>query len=92
MSQALLVDSNGSQSPYLSDMLFADLLQAMQHRSDRFTAAREVSSTVTRKLLGMPGKPLFSAKTISNATSGVLKRFDRRAHLRYVAEHPSLQG
>jgi transcriptional repressor NrdR len=92
MSQTLLVDSSGSQSPYLSDMLFVDLLQALDHRNDKFTAARELTSTITQKLLKLSEKPSFKPKTISKTTAAVLKNFDKRAWLRYVAEHPSLQS
>jgi transcriptional repressor NrdR len=92
MSQSLLVDSNGSQSPFLSDMLFADLLQALSHRKDNFIAARELTSTITQKLLKLPDKPFFNTKTISKTSADVLKRFDKRAWLRYSADHPSLQS
>jgi transcriptional repressor NrdR len=92
MSQALLVDSAGSQVPFLADMLFADLLTALQHRKDRFIAARELSSTITQKLLKMPEKPHFTSKMISKTTEEVLKSFDKRAWLRYTADHPSLQA
>jgi hypothetical protein len=75
----------------MPDMLFSDLSLALQHRSDRFIAARELTSTITQSLLKLPQKPLFDARVISITSAGVLKRFDKRAYLRYVAEHPSLQ-
>jgi hypothetical protein len=42
-------------------------------------------------LLALPQKPLFKPADISRTTAEVLKRLDKRAYLRYVAEHPSLQ-
>jgi len=64
---------------------------ALQDRKDVYTASREVMGTVVTKLLTLPQKPVFSPKDISEAVSVVLMRFDKRAHLRYVADHPSLQ-
>jgi transcriptional repressor NrdR len=91
LTQALLVNYKGSQKPFLQDLLFTDVLFALQDRKDVYTAAREVTSTVIQKLLKHTDNPLFTPKVISKVTSDVLKRFDKRAHLRYSAEHPSLQ-
>jgi transcriptional repressor NrdR len=92
LSQALLVDYKGSQRPFLQDLLFTDVLLAMQDRKDVYTGAREVTSTVIQKLLKSPEKPLFLPSTISKTTAEVLKKFDKRAYLRYAAEHPSVQA
>jgi hypothetical protein len=73
-------------------MLFSDLLEVMGHRDDRFIAAREISFTITQKLLKLPENPLYSTRTISKIAAEVLKNFDKRSYLRYVADHPSLQG
>jgi transcriptional repressor NrdR len=91
LSRTLLVDSGGSQYPFLPDKLYFDLLQTMQHRKDRYIAAREVTSTIIQKLQKNTDKPLFTSKLISITTAEVLKRFDKQAYLRYTAEHPSLQ-
>jgi hypothetical protein len=66
-------------------------MYALQDRKDAYTASREVLGTVVRKLLSLPQKPVYSPKDISETTAAVLKRFDKRAFLRYQAEHPSLQ-
>lgn len=87
---ALVVDSDRS-TPFISDMLFTEVLLALQDRKDCYLAAREVTSTVIRELLRLPDKPRIDPKQISQATAKVLKRLDKRAHLRYMAEHPSLQ-
>jgi transcriptional regulator NrdR family protein len=76
----------------LQDLLFTDVLLAMQDRKDVYTGAREVTSTVIQKLLKSPEKPLFLPSTISKTTAEVLKKFDKRAYLRYAAEHPSVQA
>ena len=92
LSSTLLVQNRGSETPFLADLLFTDILMAMGDREDCYAAAREATHTVIRKLLKLPDKPLFEAKTISRAAAGVLLKLDKRAYLRYVSEHPSLQG
>jgi hypothetical protein len=64
---------------------------ALQDRKDVYTASREVLGTIVRKLLALPQKPLYKPGDISKTTAEVLKRFDRRAYLRYLANHHSLQ-
>lgn len=92
LSNALLVAASGSSpKPFLDDILFTDILLAMQDRKDCYAAAREATTTVVTKLLGLPGKPLFSPKQISLISADVLKKLDKRAYLRFKAEHPSLQ-
>lgn len=92
LSTALLVLKNGLSEPFLSDKLFASILECMNHRADRYTAAREVTHTTIKKLLKLPNRPLFERYQISSAAAGVLKKLDKRAYLRYVSEHPSLQN
>jgi transcriptional repressor NrdR len=91
LSQALLVDSGASRQPFLADRLFTDVLAALKDRQDRYVAAREIASTVIQKLLKNAHNASLSPKSVSKATAEVLKRFDKRAYLRYVADHPSLQ-
>jgi transcriptional repressor NrdR len=91
LSQALSVDSGASTRPFLADRLFSDILAALKDHNDRYVAAREVTSTVTKNLLKNRQLPSFGPKTISKATAEVLKRFDKRAYLRFVADHESLQ-
>jgi transcriptional regulator NrdR family protein len=91
LESALSVSRNGQFSPFMPDLLLKELMQALQDRKDVYTASREVLGTVVAKLLTLPQKPTFDPRDISKAASDVLKRFDKRAHLRYVAEHPSLQ-
>lgn len=91
LSSALMVSSGGSTKPFLVDMLFTEVLLALQDRKDCYVAAREVTSTVISQLFKPPAEAVIEAKQISETTSKVLKRLDRRAYLRYLAEHPSLQ-
>ncbi|MBX4201948.1 hypothetical protein KW803_03620 [Candidatus Saccharibacteria bacterium] len=65
---------------------------ALKDRNDVYTASGEVLATIVRKLLTLPQKPLYQPKDISGVTAGVLKSFDKRAYLRYVADHPSQQN
>ncbi len=78
--------------PFLPDLLYTEVLLAMQDRKDCYTASREVVSTVISKLLSLPDKPVYSPTQISRAASQVLQKIDKRANLRYIAEHPSLQA
>jgi transcriptional regulator NrdR family protein len=73
-------------------MLFTEVLLALQDRKDCYLAAREVTSTVIRQLLSTQAKPRIEPKQISQTTAKVLKRLDKQAYLRYLAEHPSLQA
>lgn len=88
LSKALMVGTR----PFLLDLLFTEVLLALQDRKDAYVAAREVTSTVISQLLKLPGLPKIETKQISQATGKVLKRLDRRAWLRYMSEHPSLQA
>ena len=87
LSSSLLVGSK----PFLQDMLFTEVLLALQDTPNNYIAAREVTNTVIQQLLRQSNKPAFEPKQISLATSKVLKRFNNRAWLRYIAEHPSVQ-
>jgi len=92
MPSALSVRSGSSTEPFLPDKLYTEILLALQDRKDAFVAAREVTNTVVKELLKIPEQPLFTPKQISTAAAKVLGRFDKRARLRFVAEHPSLQN
>jgi transcriptional regulator NrdR family protein len=76
----------------LADRLFSDILAALADHKHRYVAAREVTATVIKSLLKSSQKPSLNPRLISKATADVLKRFDKRAYLRFVAEHPSLQS
>lgn len=91
LESALSVEQDGRNTPFLPDLLLKELMLALIDRKDVYTASREVLGTIVRQLLALPQKPLYKPRDISNVTAGILKRFDRRAYLRYVADHPSLQ-
>ena len=88
LESALLVEKNGRSEPFLPDLLLNELMLALRHRQDVYTASREVMATIVRRLLALPQKPVFKPGDISSVASEVLKRFDRRAYLRYSADHP----
>jgi len=91
LESALSVNANGRLRPFLSDLLLKELISALKDRKDVYTASREVLGTILRRLLALPQKPVYTPADISKTAAEVLKRFDKRAYLRYVAEHPSLQ-
>lgn len=78
--------------PFLIDKLFTEVLLALQDRKNCYLEAREVTSTVIKELLKSPAKPKLTSRQISESAAKVLKRLDRRAWLRYLSEHPSLQN
>jgi len=88
---SISIDSKGRSEPFLPDRLYTELLLAMQDRKDCYVAAREVTNTVIKELLKLAERPLLQPRQVSETAAKVLKRFDGRAYLRYVAEHPSLQ-
>lgn len=91
LPKTLIVDSKGRSEPFLPDKLYTEVLLALQDHKDCYEAAREVTNTVIKELLKLPAKPLFRPEQISRVAGDVLARLDRRAYLRYAAEHPSLQ-
>jgi len=91
LQSALSVNKQAVLQPFLPDLLLKELMWVLQDRKDAYTASAEVLATIVRKLLTLPQKPVFSPVDIAKTTAQVLKRFDKRAYLRFVAEHPSLQ-
>jgi len=91
-SSALSVEGPDGTQPFLPGLLLNELYQALAHRKDVYTASEEVLAIVIRNLLKLPSSPLFKPSDITGVTSGVLKRFDRRAYLRHLVDHPSLQA
>lgn len=76
--------------PFLADILFIDLLGALADRPHKHADARELTTTIIARLLRQKAM-VYESVTISKEAAEVLKRFDKQAYLRYVAEHPSLQ-
>jgi transcriptional repressor NrdR len=89
-STALIVDKKGRSQPFLSDILYSDILQAMKNRGDAYTAAREITNTIIVRLLVLRTQSISPAD-ISRVSGEVLRHFDKQSWLRFVAEHPSLQ-
>lgn len=92
LSSTLLVVVAGVPKPFVTDMLYTELLIAMSHRTNAYLDAREATNTVIKRLLELPGKPLYLPSQISLIASEVLNKLDKRAYLRFIAEHPSLAG
>jgi transcriptional repressor NrdR len=92
LSKSFSVHYKGSVKPFLPDLLYTEVLLALQHRPNNYLEAREITNTIIQRLLKSPDEALFETTQISETSAGVLKRFDKRAWMRYVADHPSLQG
>lgn len=91
LASTLMVKQNGTYKPFLSDLLYTEILLALQDRKNCYEEAREITETVIINLLKLPSSPLFSPTQITNETAKVLKRFNKRCYLRFAAEHPSLE-
>lgn len=91
LEDSLSVERNGKIEKFSPDKLYTEVLLAVQDFPNCYSAARELSATITQKLLKGPSDGLIKAQDISFETSAVLKRFNKRAWLRFVAEHPSVQ-
>lgn len=91
LESAISVSKDGLNQPFMPALLQNALSEALKHRKDAYTASGELLGTIVRKLLTLPGKPLYRTTDIAKVTADVLKRFDKQAHLRYLADHPSLQ-
>ena len=90
LASALRIEQNGVLRPFLTDLLFTEVLFALADRKNLYIDAREVTNTIIQALLGLPGAPVYLPRQISQATADVLKRLDKRAWHRYAGEHPSV--
>lgn len=89
-SSAFRVDHKGLFKPFLTDLLYTEVLFALSDRKNAYIDAREITNLIIRSLSRSKSNPLFVPHEISRATAEVLKRFDKRAWHRYAAEHPSV--
>jgi transcriptional regulator NrdR family protein len=89
-STTLRVNDAGDFKPFLTDLLYTEVLLTLSHRKHAYMDAREVTDTIIKNLLKLPNHPLFLPRDISQVAAEVLKRFDKRAWHRYAAEHPSV--
>jgi len=91
LSSSFMVSHKAANAPFSSDLLFKELLDNLKGHQRPYEAARELTATITRKVLKSAANGLISPLLISHETAAVLKRFDSRAHLRYIADHPSVR-
>jgi len=89
LSPQFSVSKKGKEEPFLTDKLFTEVLLALQDRKDCYREAREVTATITKRLLAKVDDTVIPSSAISQITAQVLRRLDRRAWLRFISEHPS---
>lgn len=80
----------GALMPFLPDILFVDLVKALDGRPNAYTEARQLCGTVISRLI-KSNQQVYASTEISHHAAAVLQRFNRQAWLRYIAEHPSTQ-
>lgn len=90
LSSTLMVMSSDKYVPFEPQMLFTEILLALQDRKNCYRESAELLKTISAKLLQLPSSPVFTTEQISQQTADVLKRFSPRAYIRYASEHPSL--
>lgn len=83
------VVKNNKLSPFTPDKLFREVLDKLKGNQKPYEAAREISATITQKVIKNASSGLISSQDISRAAAGTLKNFDRQAYLRFIADHPS---
>lgn len=86
---SLLVEKpSGVFEPFIREKLYISLLQALKGRPGAYLQAAELSTTVIASLLREhPAAASIPRSKIINKASLVLKRFNRQAYMRYIAEH-----
>jgi transcriptional regulator NrdR family protein len=89
-TNVLRVQAQGVYRPFLSDLLYTEVLLALSDRKNAYMEARELTNTIIKNLMQLPSHPLFRPSDISLAAATVLERFDKRAWHRFAAEHPSV--
>lgn len=82
--------SSGKLSPFSKEKIFTEVLLALQDRPKCYQEAAALTETVIAKLVKSRAEPVLSTSQISTVAAETLKRFDKRAYLRFQAEHPSL--
>lgn len=87
---AFSVKKGEDLEPFDPDRLSADILRCLQGQQRPYETAKELTSTISQKIIKNASRPLISPQEIGWEAAAVLKRFNKQAWLRYVAEHPSL--
>lgn len=83
------VSKQGKKEPFLADKLYTEVLLALQDRKNCYNDAREATATIIRQVLEGSPETTIPSGVISEAAASVLKKLDKRAWMRFVAEHPS---
>lgn len=91
LSKEFSVLHHGLLEPFLVDKLYTEILLALQDRPRCYEEAREITLTVVNNIVNQRVNPVGS-NLIAQEAAKVLKRFSRRAWLRYTVEHPSLKA
>lgn len=86
-----IVKTNRGEIAFTPDILYREIFSALRGHQRSYEAAQELTATITQRTLKKASGGLILAQDISAEAAGVLKRFDKQAYLRFVAEHPSLQ-
>jgi transcriptional regulator NrdR family protein len=81
---------NSSLAPFASEKLYMSIYSTLEPSEQSLEHARALLYTITAKLLKKRGGATVKAEVIAETTARTLKRFNKLAYIKYVANHPSL--
>lgn len=87
---ALRVKNPRSLQPFLRDQLFMSVYNSVSHRKTALTDATQLTTTIISALLKLQANGVVDRRHIIETVATALKRFDRAAHVHYLAHHPYL--
>lgn len=91
LSSSFSVSKGGKTAPFMADKLFKDVMDKLKGNQRPYETAREITATITHKVLKDASNGLISSQAISRVAAVTLKNFDHQAYLRYIADHPSAE-
>lgn len=89
-SSALLVQDGGQNRPFSAQKHVASLQHSLSDAADSEEQAYQLSLSIIKQLLKVQESASVSRLNIANLSAQALKRYDYRAYLRYIADHPIL--
>jgi transcriptional repressor NrdR len=91
LTAAFSVATDAGTVPFNPYKLFEEIRLSLRDHQKPYEAAQELTTAITQRVLKKAPNGLISPHSISFEAAKLLKRFDKQAYLRYIAEHPSLQ-
>lgn len=84
----LVINSQNSVEPFSREVLWLSLHDSLGHRKQPITDATGLTDTVMSRLWPLVSQATLTTAQIKQASTEVLKRFDKAAATHYQAYHP----